>query len=100
MTPFSKVDSVFRYFPFVSVSQANAFLSPLVDWYCGSYINPLTLTNMKNNLSGNSTFAGALAAVMANVVLIAYVIVAMREDQGERQQKGTLSRETEAKKDR
>jgi len=32
---------------------------------------------------GNSTFAGATAAIMANVVLVAYVIVAMREDQTE-----------------
>ncbi|KAF2187813.1 vacuolar ATPase assembly integral membrane protein VMA21 [Zopfia rhizophila CBS 207.26] len=36
--------------------------------------------------SGNSTFAGATAAVMANVVLIAYVVVAMKEDQSERQE--------------
>lgn len=33
---------------------------------------------------GNSTFAGATAAVMANVVLVAYVIVAMKEDQSEK----------------
>ncbi|MCJ1242937.1 vacuolar ATPase assembly integral membrane protein vma21 [Trapelia coarctata] len=33
---------------------------------------------------GSSTFAGAMAAIMANVVLVAYVIVAMREDQSER----------------
>lgn len=33
---------------------------------------------------GNSTFAGATAAIMANVVLVAYVIVAMKEDQSER----------------
>ncbi|KAL8831140.1 MAG: hypothetical protein Q9191_001034 [Dirinaria sp. TL-2023a] len=32
---------------------------------------------------GNSTWAGATAAVMANVVLIAYVVVAMNEDEGE-----------------
>lgn len=33
---------------------------------------------------GNSTWAGATAAVMANIVLIAYVIVAMREDESEK----------------
>ena len=33
---------------------------------------------------GNATFAGATAAVMANVVLIAYVVMAMKEDQSER----------------
>ena len=33
---------------------------------------------------GNSTYAGATAAVMANVVLIGYIVVAMREDQSER----------------
>ena len=36
---------------------------------------------------GNATYAGAFAAVMANVVLIAYVIVAMREDQSEKIEK-------------
>jgi len=29
---------------------------------------------------GNNTFAGATAAVVANIVLIAYVIEALRED--------------------
>lgn len=38
------------------------------------------------HLLGNSTFAGALAAIMANVVLIGYVIVAMREDASDRKE--------------
>ena len=38
-------------------------------------------TNIDDDvLSGNATAAGALAAVAANVVLIAYVVVAMAED--------------------
>lgn len=46
---------------------------------------------------GNSTFAGATAAIMANVVLIAYVVVAMREDQSEQLDE---KRSKEGKKDR
>jgi len=44
----------------------------------GSYF--LTLNTV---FGGNSTWAGATAAIMANVVLVGYVIVAMKEDQSE-----------------
>ncbi|MCJ1445289.1 MAG: vacuolar ATPase assembly integral membrane protein vma21 [Stictis urceolatum] len=45
----------------------------------GTYF--LTLNTV---FGGSATWAGATAAIMANVVLVAYVIAAMREDQSER----------------
>ncbi|PHH88245.1 hypothetical protein CDD83_7794 [Cordyceps sp. RAO-2017] len=45
---------------------------------------------------GNSSYAGAMAALLANVILIAYVVVAMNEDQSER----TAADKPESKKDR
>jgi hypothetical protein len=44
------------------------------------HTSPSTKTNM---FVGNSTWAGASAAIMANVVLMGYVVVAFNEDQSE-----------------
>ncbi|RKF64092.1 Vacuolar ATPase assembly integral membrane protein vma21 [Erysiphe neolycopersici] len=40
----------------------------------------LTISNI---FGGNSTYAGATAAIVANLVLVAYIIVAFKEDQDE-----------------
>lgn len=46
-----------------------------------------------SQVAGNSTYAGASAALVANVVLVGYIITAVREDQSER-----LSEEAKEKK--
>ncbi|EON97990.1 putative vacuolar atpase assembly integral membrane protein vma21 protein [Phaeoacremonium minimum UCRPA7] len=69
-----------------------AFTFAMIVFPIGSYF--LTVNTIFN---GNTTFAGATAAVMANVVLIAYVIVAMKEDQSDQLGDGASN---EKKKDR
>ncbi|KAF3346133.1 hypothetical protein VD0002_g9809 [Verticillium dahliae] len=68
------------------------FTFAMIVFPIGSYF--LTVSTV---FKGNSTFAGAFAAVMANVVLIAYIVVAMKEDQTEQDEKKTKG---DGKKDR
>ncbi|KAI6088813.1 hypothetical protein F4821DRAFT_82645 [Hypoxylon rubiginosum] len=55
-----------------------AFTFAMVVVPIGSYF-----LSVNTFFKGNSTYAGGLAAVMANVVLVGYVIVAMNEDQSD-----------------
>ncbi|KAI2636034.1 hypothetical protein GGS21DRAFT_514273 [Xylaria nigripes] len=55
-----------------------AFTLAMIVIPIGSYF--LTVNTI---FGGNSTYAGALAAILANVVLVGYVIVAMNEDQSD-----------------
>ncbi|KAM0332128.1 hypothetical protein ACHAQA_002400 [Verticillium albo-atrum] len=68
------------------------FTFAMIVFPIGSYF--LTVATI---FKGNSTFAGAFAALMANVVLIGYIIVAMREDQSEQLDEKSKG---EGKKDR
>lgn len=43
-----------------------------------------TIPNL-NSPPGNSTYAGATAAIVANIVLLSYVVVAFNDDKSERE---------------
>ncbi|KAJ5114963.1 Vacuolar ATPase assembly integral membrane protein vma21, partial [Penicillium alfredii] len=59
----------------------------LLSFTAAMVIGPLGVYFLTVNsiFSGNTTFAGIAAAFTANVVLFAYVFVAWKDDQGERQ---------------
>ncbi|KAK0745974.1 hypothetical protein B0T18DRAFT_429014 [Schizothecium vesticola] len=64
--------------PLAVIVKLLAFTFAMIVLPIGSYF-----VSVDNLFKGNSTYAGALAAVMANAVLIGYIIVAMAEDQSD-----------------
>lgn len=79
--PANERSSVAPAVPTEVIVKLLAFTFAMIVVPIGSYF--LTVNTV---FQGNSTFAGALAAIMANVVLIGYVIVAMREDASDRKE--------------
>ncbi|KAI4283038.1 MAG: hypothetical protein L6R38_002481 [Xanthoria sp. 2 TBL-2021] len=86
----SEKSSITPAVPAAVIIKLLGFTAAMVGGPIGVYF--LTLNTI---FRGNSTWAGATAAFMANLVLIAYVIVAMKEDQSDR-----LAAEESAKKKR
>lgn len=75
-----------------------AFTAAMIVVPIGSYFLTVNLV-----FRGNSTFAGGFAALMANVVLIGYIIVAWMDDQEDQREKGAVGtgvRGPEPKKDK
>lgn len=62
-----------------------AFTAAMVVIPIGSYF-----VTVNTIFRGNSTFAGGFAALMANVVLVGYIVVAWKEDQQDQREKGTV----------
>jgi vacuolar ATPase assembly integral membrane protein VMA21 len=49
--------------------------------------------SVRTVFQGNPTFAGGLAALMANVVLMGYIFVAVKDDQAEREEDASGGKE-------
>ncbi|MCJ1300359.1 vacuolar ATPase assembly integral membrane protein vma21 [Hypocenomyce scalaris] len=75
----SKESDITPAVPAAVIYKLLGFTAAMVAGPIGTYF--LTLNTV---FGGNPTFAGAAAALMANVVLITYVVVAMKEDQSEK----------------
>jgi hypothetical protein len=76
--PIDETSSTAPAVPSQVIYKLLAFTFAMVFIPIGSYF--LTVNTVFN---GNSSFAGGLAAVLANVVLIGYIVVAMKEDQSD-----------------
>ncbi|KAL2048485.1 hypothetical protein N7G274_000397 [Stereocaulon virgatum] len=63
-----------------------AVIYKLLGFTLAMVVGPIGIYFMTLNtiFRGNSTWAGATAAITANVVLIAYVIVALKEDESDK----------------
>jgi len=74
------------------------FASEKYIWNGASWFTTSTLEDLPDPLAsaGNSTFAAITAVVAANVVLVAYIISSLRDDQAEREAVKPL----ESRKDR
>lgn len=73
------------------------FTAAMVIFPIGSYF-----VTVNTIFRGNSTFAGGFAALVANVVLIGYVIVAWKDDQEDQRERGVVGtgvRGAEGRKD-
>ncbi|KAL9605818.1 MAG: hypothetical protein Q9179_001004 [Wetmoreana sp. 5 TL-2023] len=84
----SRTSDIAPEVPAAVIVKLLGFTAVMVGGPIGVYF--LTLNTI---FRGSSTWAGATAAVTANLVVIAYVIVAMKEDQGDK-----LAAEEKAKK--
>ncbi|KAK5172110.1 vacuolar ATPase assembly integral membrane protein vma21 [Saxophila tyrrhenica] len=62
------------------IAKLLAFTAAMIVLPIGSYFMTVNAV-----FKGNSTWAGATAAIVANVVLIGYVIVAFQDDKSERE---------------
>ncbi|GAB7334207.1 hypothetical protein MBLNU13_g06263t2 [Cladosporium sp. NU13] len=57
-----------------------AFTFAMITFPIGSYF-----LSVNTIFGGNSTYAGATAAIVANIVLLSYVVVAFNDDKSERE---------------
>ena len=106
VSAFEEVDILITtYFPSIVIYKLLGFTLCMITGPIGTYFLTLNtifrgwlskISSKQTTYSrdtGSSTWAGATAAFVANMVLIAYVIIAMKEDQSEK-----LAAEQEARK--
>jgi len=81
-----------------TVEDGKGVLLKLVAFSLSLGILPITsyFASQKYIWNGDSTLAAITAVVVANVVLVAYIILSLREDQAERE----VTKPSESRKDR